>query len=96
MNIFTFATDVIRNITIVDAGAAFMAGTLVYFAAWGWQSLMARLDEQPQLTAEQAETAETTHEEFNSAAPAAIVTGLAFALLLAIVIGVAVWQMTVR
>jgi hypothetical protein len=96
MNIFTFATDVIRNITIVDAGAAFMAGTLVYFASWAWQSLMARLDEQPQLTAEQAETAETTHEEFNSAAPAAIVTGLAFALLLAIVAGVAVWQMTVR
>ncbi len=96
MNIFTFAADVIRNITIVDVGAAFMAGTLVFFAAWAWQSLMARVDQQPQLTAEQAETAETTHEEFNSAAPAAIVTGLAFAFVFAIVIGVAVWQMALR
>lgn len=96
MNIFTFAADVIRNITLVDVGAAFMAGTLVYFAAWAWQSLMARADQQPEFSAEQAETAETTQQEFNSAAPAAIVTGLAFAFVLAIVAGVAVWQMTIR
>jgi hypothetical protein len=48
------------------------------------------------LNAEQADRAEDVRGEFNSAAPAAIVTGMAFALLLAIVAGVAVWQMTVR
>lgn len=96
MNIFTFAADVIRNITIVDVGAAVMAGTFVYFACWAWQSLMARLDQRPELSAEQVETAETVREEFNGAAPIAIVTSVAMVLVLVIVGAVAVWQMTIR
>jgi len=48
------------------------------------------------LNAEQAERAETVRREFNAAAPAAIVTGLAIALVLAIAAGVAVWQMAIR
>lgn len=48
------------------------------------------------LNAEQADRAEDVRGEFNAAAPAAIVTGLAFALVFAIVAGVAVWQMAIR
>ena len=96
MNIINFAADVIRNITIVDAGAAFAVGTFVYFAAHGWQTLMAKIDQQPQLSAEQAERAEDVRSAFESAAPIAIVTSAAMVLVLVIVGAVAVWQMAIR
>lgn len=96
MNIINFAFDVIRNITLVDVAAAFAAGTFVYFATYGWQALMAKLDQQPQLSAEQAERTEDVREEFESAAPIAIVTSAAMVLVLVIVGAVAVWQMAIR
>lgn len=96
MNIFTFAADVIRNITIVDAGAAFMTFTFVYFATWAWQSFMARSNPQPELSAEQAERAEDVRGEFNGAAPIAIVTTAGVVLVLFIIGAVAVWQMAIR